>query len=218
MRPHHVTREDEAARLSHLIQLLLRRPPIRKLQSTLEAVGAIWSPPDHLGSMKGVKWQVRPTADQVAAVAAHHASELVEVRRRVLVALQHATPHADQAARAARAGLMERDALLRISAARAAANLGLGHALFEPLVACLADPVWTVRWNAARALAPTDARPAAIDALLRSRLPRPETDHERWLFLVDGEWVRCALEFCSDAAVRAELLELGWQPPTTGSK
>jgi HEAT repeat protein len=191
------TREQEVDRHDRLIAALARRPAIAKLQRSLDAVADLWSPPDHLHSCMGgrVHWRVQPPHEAVTIVAAHFDDPRADVRRAVLVALRYASPHGEQARAAIDAGLADPHACSRIAAARAAASLELGRALTEPLSRRLDDPTWTVRWYAAAALATTDLRPAAIDALLKSE-PRASA-HE---LLVD-DWIACARPFEDSPAV-----------------
>jgi hypothetical protein len=202
MRPAGTTRDAEVERHARLIALLARRPPIWKLQRGLDAVGDLWRPPDHHMFCLGgwVHWRVQPSADAVAVVAAHHASDRPDVRRAVLVALQHAAPHAREAANAVAAGLADGDALVRIHASRAAETLRLEEALREALTARLEDPVWAVRWHAARAIGRTAQRPHALAALLASQ-PKPAHRHFQ-------AWVDCVETFADLTAARERLATL----------
>jgi hypothetical protein len=58
--------------------------------------------------------------------------------------------------------------LLRIAAARLLADFPSPE-LLPHLKAALADPVWTVRWNAVRALASLGSDPSLVEVLLQSR-------------------------------------------------
>lgn len=195
MRPWQTTYEDEVARHGRLIALVDRRPPIRKLQRAVDSIAELWSPPDHrFHSLGGrVHWRVRPTRDAVAVVARHCDDPRVGLRHAVIAALVHASPHGDVGSAAIARGLAEDDIRLRILAARAAASLALGDALAHLLAPRLVDPIWTVRWHAAAALARTAHRDAAIAALLRSE-PRVQEfggDH----------WTDCARAFADEPAV-----------------
>jgi hypothetical protein len=125
MRPAGTTQDAEIQRHDRLIAALARRPPLRRLQRALEDVGALWAPPEHFMTCLGgrVHWRVPPSAEAVAVVAAHHTSDLIRVRRAVLVALRHAGPHGQLAAGAVAAGLADPDSLVRLHAARTAAAL-----------------------------------------------------------------------------------------------
>lgn len=156
MRPYETTHADEIARHDRLIALLERRPSIRKLQRALDSIGELWAPPDYLHScFVGVHWRVQPSRQAVTVVAAHHDHHKLGVRRATFVALRHAIPHGPECAAAIGVGLRDPDVIIRILSARAAAALGLGDALRVELERSLADPVWTVRWNAALALSQT---------------------------------------------------------------
>lgn len=202
MRPDGTTYEGEIARHDRLIAALARRPPPRKLQRALEEIGDLWQPPDHLRSCMGgrVHWRVSPSDSAVSVVSAYHTSDRPDVRRLVLGALRHAEPHGSAAVNAVAAGLDDAHALVRIQAARAAANLQLGELLVDPLTRRLDDVVWTVRWNAARALGRTARRATALAALLASQ-PAPA----RHAF---HEWVECVEGFADLPAARERLASL----------
>jgi hypothetical protein len=197
------TYDEEFARHERLIAALARRPAPRKLQRALEDVVDLWRPPDHWHSCMGgwVHWRVRPSAHGVAVVAAYHASERADVRRLVLGALRYARPYTPETAAAVAAGLVDEQVLVRIQAARAAADLKLGGTFLGILAGRLNDAVWTVRWNAALALGRTAMRTTALDALLASQPPPAKHGFH--------EWVGCALAFADLPAVRDRLASLG---------
>lgn len=165
---------------------LARRPKIRRLQSALCAACELWAPPEHMSSIRFVHHQVRPTSRDVEVVAAHYAGSTRDEKRAVLAALQHATPHFAEAWPAVELALAEPDALLRLAAARAAAALCAERAPDEHGQRCLAplldDPIWTVRWHVAAALANTSLRPGAVLAMRKSR-PSSQGRLEVWTAL-----------------------------------
>jgi len=200
-----VTDGAELARHGHLIALLQRSPPIRRLSRALQVIGLLWRP-SWRSCFKGTSHcQIRPTADDVAVVAAHGADARVEVRRAVLLALAHAAPHSDAAALAVQRGLADSDATVRIQAARAGAALGLGATLGKKLLERLEDPVWTVRWHAARALAATSSRAIALEALLGSQPRRTDSARDTY---IEEEWRSCADAFASEPSMRDRLATL----------
>ncbi|HXU03388.1 MAG TPA: hypothetical protein VN903_20620 [Polyangia bacterium] len=204
MQPVGTTYDDEVARHERLIASLARRPPPWKLQRALQDVVELWQPPDHMHYCLGgrVHWRVRPSAHAVAVVAVFHARERAEVRRLVLGAIRYGGPHGLEARDAVAAGLVDAEVLVRIAAARAAADLRLGPVLIEVLLRRLDDAVWTVRWNAALALGRTVLRPKAADVLLASQ-PAPAREHAFY------EWVGCIQPFADLDAARERLASLG---------
>lgn len=172
---------------------------MRKLQRALDAIAELWGVDEHLRSCLKlrVSWRVQPSRDDVASVVAHHEDARVDVRRVVLVALGNAGPHGDVACPAIARGLADDDRRMRIVAARAAASLGLGEALVHVLAKHLADPIWTVRWYAAAALASTAVRSDALGVLLRSE-PRAS----EWGL---HQWTGCARAFRDEPLVAQRL-------------
>lgn len=196
------THADEVERHARLIALLGRRPAIGKLQRVLDAIADLWSPPDHEHAcmVPFMHWRVQPSGDDVRVVAEHYEDPRTEVRRAVLVALKHASPHGDAACKVVEAGLAHDDACVRMQAARAAHSLELGAPLTSALRARLDDVNWNVRWHAAAALAPTDFRAQAVEVLLTSE-PRPDS---RALGATD-DWRDCLRRFADVPAARARL-------------
>jgi HEAT repeat protein len=199
MRPCDTTHADEISRHEHLIELLARRPAIRKLQRALESVGELWASPDYLRSCLGgyVHWRVQPSKQAVTTVAAYHNYKEIGVRRAAYAALRHAAPHKQESVRAIVAGLRDLDVIIRIQAARAAVALGLENSHRVEIERSLADPVWTVRWNAALALSRTDARASVASVLLNSQ---PAQSHPSF-----HEWVKHAKTFVDVPEVRHRL-------------
>jgi HEAT repeat protein len=199
MRRHHTTHADEIARHEHFIELLARRPAIRKLQHALDSVCELWAPPDYLRSDLGgsVHWRVQPSKQAVTTVAAYHDVAELSVRRAAYAALRYAAPHKQESVRAIVAGLRDLDVIIRIQAARAAAALGLEDSHRVEIERSLADPVWAVRWSAALALSRTDARASVISVLLNSQ---PAQSHRSF-----HEWAKHAKTFVDVPEIRHRL-------------
>jgi hypothetical protein len=188
------TRELEVERHAKLVEHVRRRPKIRKLQRTLNELAGLWSGPEELHSCIGGfrHYQVRPDAAAVAAVAAHAEDDRLEIRRAVFAALAHAGTHGAEATPAARTGLGDTDPLVRLHAARAAVAFGLGETLRDQLLTRLGDPVWSVRWLAARALAARGVNMSAVEAALLGSRPRVgDGDDTRFLeeWAQAGRWL-----------------------------
>jgi HEAT repeat protein len=167
----------------------------RKIQYFLDGLAGVWSPPEFLHYCLGgsVHWQVPASAEGVEQVARFVADERPGVRHAAVAALVNAGVHGQVAAAGLRRALADEDARVRLLAARAAAGLGLGQALRDDLERTGADPVWTVRWHAARALLAVDVDMAC--KLLVSSAPRPGS-------AAVETWLACA------RAVHAPILEL----------
>jgi HEAT repeat protein len=153
----------------------------RKIQYFLDGLAGVWSPPESLHYCLGgsVHWQVPASAEGVEQVARFVADERPGVRHAAVAALRRA--------------LADEDARVRLLAGRAASGLGLGQALRGVLERAGTDPVWTVRWYAARALLAIDVDLAC--KLLVSSAPRPGS-------AAVETWLACA------RAVPAPILEL----------
>ncbi|MCE9579213.1 MAG: hypothetical protein K8W52_39180 [Deltaproteobacteria bacterium] len=154
----------------------------RRLQRDLDRIASIWAGPAHLHYCIGGRghWQVPATADAVAAVARHAGDPDVGVRHAIAAALGQAAPHVEAAMPALRVGITDADARVRMLTARALAHGLASPPLRAELLAACADPVWTVRWYAAAALAHLGDRDRAIEVLLAS-LPRPGLALDDWL-------------------------------------
>jgi HEAT repeat protein len=179
------TRDEVSARLAEALARIARPRP-RKLQRDLDRIGMIWSPPEHLHTCLGgwVHWQVPARAEQMAAVVAHCRDPRPDVRRAVMVALAAATPHVPFAAEALVAGLRDPDRTVRINAARALASHPPWGPLRDHVLRALGDPLWTVRWYAAVAIAHYgDVATACV--VLCSTVP----DQEIWWH---DAWLECA--------------------------
>jgi HEAT repeat protein len=159
------------------------------------ALAGVWSPPERLHCSLGgtVHWQVPATALGVEEAARYVVDPRPGVRHAAVAALVNAGNHGQLAAASLRSALADEDARVRILAARAAAGLGLGQELRDELERTGADPVWTVRWYAARALLAVDVDMAC--KLLESAAPRPGS-------AAVETWLGCA------RAVRAPTVEL----------
>ena len=170
--PLDTTREAVEAWAAYAIDRLGGRP--RKAQYFLDRLAGVWSPPAKMVTCLGgsVHWQVAATSEGVGVVARllDDASS-AEIRHAAAAALVYAGDHGHRAAPAFRRRLVDDDVRVRILVARAAAALGLGEELRQDLDRAAADPIWTVRWYAAHALARVDAERACD--ILTSSAPQP---------------------------------------------
>ena len=173
MRRAGTTLEDEQRRHARLIARLGAARP-RRVQYTIDLLAELWSEPAYLHTCLGgyVHWQVRPSATDLQVVASFAADAAPAIRRATFAALQHAGDTAATLLATFDRGLGDPDAMVRLFAARIVHSLGLGSELLDALAGRLCDPVWSVRWHAAAALAGTPAAGAARDALASSRPER----------------------------------------------
>lgn len=125
----------------------------RRTLHALESIAWAWSAGTAPSSFGFTRWHVPPTAASVATVIAEAAPDRPRrVRIAALAALARAGDHAQLGASAVKGALGEGERSLRLVAARAAADAGLGDSVARELRNVLDDDVWSVRWHAARAL------------------------------------------------------------------
>ena len=157
---------DRARRRIGEVVRRLRDEPFRaKRQGDLLEIAQAWTPLDPRPAARRWKPFVEPTAENVAVVAACVFDPVPETRRAAIGALTRAAAQRAHALEALIFALRDEVPLVRLGAVDALRVLRLGAEAAAALREALADPVWTVRWNAAAALAGTGAAEAALLAL-----------------------------------------------------
>jgi hypothetical protein len=189
------TQHEADARIARYLGRLAGGTAGRKVLYFLESIASAWAP--ELRSCLGrTKWHVAASATDVATVAAEAAPDrATPLRVAALAALAqaHGLAHATASVEAVRAGLGDGERRVRLAAARAAAEAGLGDVVGRELRNVLADDVWAVRWHATRGLVARayDAELGALARTLVTTTPRGGMSLTAWAQAVEALRPRC---------------------------
>lgn len=147
----------------------------RKKLLCIERITWAWSPTLSASCFGFTRWHVRPTPESVAVIVAEAAPDRpVRVRVAALAAIARAGEHASIGVAMVKVALGEGERALRLVAARASADAGLGDGVARELRNVLDDDVWSVRWHASRALVSRafDSELGALARMLVVTTPR----------------------------------------------
>jgi hypothetical protein len=163
----------------------LATPSCPKAQQTVDKIAGLWSGRDGTKSMRGVR--VLPTPEAVRCVAKLVRHQPPAVRAAVFSALDYTREVVAEASDEIILGLRDETPAVRITAARLLIWIRPSEPLVVAVRETLADPVWSLRWLAIRALATWKAAPSEeLAAALLSAVPTTLKHVDDWLYAADA--------------------------------